>query len=105
DIVQDEQRTQMRAPLEDSRLQVDERGVLRGIKPVETGQAVVEALRERFVDRELAGAVHAGEGFKGERQHAVLVMPADALGHSACRSCLADAPKPVQQNKALRMRR
>ena len=95
----------MRAPLEDSRLQVDERGVLRGIKPVEASQAIVEALRERFVDRELAGAVHTGEGFKRERQHAILVMPADALGHGTRRSCLADAPKPVQQHKALRMRR
>src|SRR4051812_16952293 len=89
----------MRPALEDGLLQFDGGGILRGIKFIEAGQAVVEVVGKSIIDDALVVGIETGEGFEGDSEYAVIVMPADALGGSPCHGGLADAAKPMQDHK------
>ena len=75
DVVADEQGTHMCPALQDGLLQFDGGGILRGVKFIEAGQAVVEAVDKGVIDDALVAGIQAGEGLEGDGEHAVIVMP------------------------------
>ena len=96
DVVKDEQGTYMRPALQDSLLEFDTGGILPRVKLVEAGQAVVEAVGKGLIDDALIAGIETGEGFERDGEHAVIVVPANALSGGARHRSLADAAKSMQ---------
>src|SRR5947209_4688595 len=101
-VVENDQGTGARSSLQNSLLQCGSGLILPvyWINAIEAGQTVVETLGKGLAHSDAVLAIEGGEGLEGVGQHAITVVPADAIGENVGQSSLTDATKPVQEHKA-----